>query len=147
MLIENEKVKKVHLMGLVHQTLAGEKQGLKTMEIWLITLPPGSETPADQHYGEVVGMTLKGTGRATVDEDKHRLGPRYHPGYPSPGYPPGGEHRRGRPGNPGHQEFGAPPGKNDAGDIGKPAVILVSIMLNVARRFLNPAQGESHDNC
>jgi mannose-6-phosphate isomerase-like protein (cupin superfamily) len=75
MLIENEKVKKVHLMGLVHQTLAAEKQGLKTMEIWLITLPPGSETPVDQHYGEVVGMTLKGTGRAIVDEDSINLLP------------------------------------------------------------------------
>ncbi len=64
MLVENEKVKKVHLMGVVHQTLAGENQGLKTMEVWLITLPPGAETPADQHYGEVVGMTLKGTGQA-----------------------------------------------------------------------------------
>ena len=67
MLIENEKVKKIHLMGLVHQTLAGEKQGLTTMEIWLLTLPPGAETPVNRHYGEVVGMTLKGTGRATVD--------------------------------------------------------------------------------
>jgi hypothetical protein len=27
-------------MGLVHQTLAGKKQGLKTIEVWLITLPP-----------------------------------------------------------------------------------------------------------
>ena len=62
-------------MGLVHQTLAGENQGLKTMEIWLITLPPGSEIPADQHYGEVVGMTLKGTGRATVDGDTIDLVP------------------------------------------------------------------------
>lgn len=75
MLIENEKVKKVHLMGLIHQTLAGVKQGLKTMEIWLITLPPGSETPADRHFGEVIGMTLKGTGRATVDGDSLYLVP------------------------------------------------------------------------
>jgi mannose-6-phosphate isomerase-like protein (cupin superfamily) len=75
MLIENEKVKKVHLMGLVQQTLAGEKQGLKTIEIWLVTLPPGSETPVDQHYGEVIGMTLKGTGRATVDEESIDLVP------------------------------------------------------------------------
>jgi len=74
-LVENEKVKKVHLMGLVHQTLAGENQGLKTMEIWLVTLPPGSETPADQHYGEVVGMTLKGTGRAIVAGDNLDLVP------------------------------------------------------------------------
>ena len=51
------------------------------------------------------------------------------------------------PGSPGHQEFGDPPGKNDAGDIGKPAVILVGIILNAARYFLDPAQGESHNNC
>jgi len=67
MLIENEKVKKVHLMGFTHQTLAGKNQGLRTMEVWLFTLPPGSTIPADRHYGEVVGMTLKGAGRATVD--------------------------------------------------------------------------------
>ena len=75
MLVENEKVKKVDLMGLVHQTLAGKNQGLKTMEVWLITLPPGSETPPDQHYGEVVGMTLKGTGRAIVAGDNIDLVP------------------------------------------------------------------------
>jgi len=75
MLIENDKVKKIHLMGLVHQTLAGEKQGLKTLEVWLVTLPPGSESPLDQHYGEVVWVTLKGTGRAIVDEDSFDLLP------------------------------------------------------------------------
>ena len=26
-------------------------------------------------------------------------------------------------------------------------MILLTIMLNAARRFLNPAQGESHDHC
>jgi mannose-6-phosphate isomerase-like protein (cupin superfamily) len=75
MLIENEKVKKVHLMGLVHQTLAAENQGLKTMEVWLLTLPSGSETPVNQYYGEVVGITLKGTGRAIVEEDRVNLLP------------------------------------------------------------------------
>ena len=67
MLIENEKVKKIDLMGFVHQTLAGERQGLETMEVWLLTLPPGSETPVNQHFGEVVLVTLKGSGRAMVD--------------------------------------------------------------------------------
>jgi len=75
MLIENEKVKKVHLMGLIQQTLAGERQGLKTMEVWLITLPPGAESPVNQHYGEVVLVTLKGSGRAIVDEDRVDLFP------------------------------------------------------------------------
>jgi mannose-6-phosphate isomerase-like protein (cupin superfamily) len=75
MFIENEKVRKIHLMGFVHQTLAGEKQGLKTIEVWLVTLPPGSETPVDHHYGEVVWVTLRGTGRAIVDEDSVNLFP------------------------------------------------------------------------
>jgi mannose-6-phosphate isomerase-like protein (cupin superfamily) len=72
MFIENAKVKKIHLMGLVHQTLAGKNQGLETLEV---TLPPGLETPLDQHYGEVVWVTLKGTGRAIVDEDSFNLFP------------------------------------------------------------------------
>jgi mannose-6-phosphate isomerase-like protein (cupin superfamily) len=75
MLMENDKVKKIHLMGFVHQTLADEKQGLETMEVWLLTLPPGSETPVNQHYGEAVAITLKGTGRAIVDEDRVDLLP------------------------------------------------------------------------
>lgn len=62
-------------MGFFQQTLAGEKQGLKTMEVWLLTLPPGAETPVNQHYGEVVVITLKGTGRAMVDEESVDLFP------------------------------------------------------------------------
>ena len=45
MLIENEKVKKVHLMGLVQQTLAGAEQGLTTMEIWLLTIASRLRNP------------------------------------------------------------------------------------------------------
>jgi mannose-6-phosphate isomerase-like protein (cupin superfamily) len=70
MLIENEKVKKIEMMGFVHQTLAGEQQGLKTMEVWLLTLPPGSETPVNQHHGEVVVITLRGAGRVMVGDDR-----------------------------------------------------------------------------
>jgi quercetin dioxygenase-like cupin family protein len=62
-------------MGLVRQTLAGEKQGLKTMEIWLVTMPPGSETPVDRHCSEVVGMMLKWIGRAIVEGDSIELVP------------------------------------------------------------------------
>ena len=62
-------------MGFVHQTLAGRKQGLKTPEVSRVTLPPGSEIPIDQHYGEVVCVTLQGIGRAIVDEDSFNLFP------------------------------------------------------------------------
>jgi mannose-6-phosphate isomerase-like protein (cupin superfamily) len=74
-LIEHAKVKEFEIMGLRHQTLAGEKQGLKTLEIWRISMPPGSESPVNQHYGEVVVMTLKGTGRAQVDQESLDLFP------------------------------------------------------------------------
>ncbi len=68
MLIENEKVKKIQLMGGVLQPWAGRNQGLKTMEIFLFTLPPGLEIEPDQHYGEVVWITLRGAGRATLEK-------------------------------------------------------------------------------
>jgi len=69
-LIENGKVKEVHTMGLIHRTLAAAEQGLKTLEIWHLTIPPGSETPVSRHYGEVVAITLNGTGRAAIGEDE-----------------------------------------------------------------------------
>jgi mannose-6-phosphate isomerase-like protein (cupin superfamily) len=74
-LIEHAKVKKFQLMGLGHQTLAGNEQGLETLEIWRIFMPPGSETPVNQHYGEVVVMTLKGSGRVLVEEESLDLFP------------------------------------------------------------------------
>jgi hypothetical protein len=43
MLIENEKVKKVHLMGGALQTLAGQNQGLKTWRSGSSPCLPASE--------------------------------------------------------------------------------------------------------
>ena len=47
MLIENDKVKKINYRGLLTQGLAGPEQGLRTMDIRLLTLPPGIESPVD----------------------------------------------------------------------------------------------------
>jgi mannose-6-phosphate isomerase-like protein (cupin superfamily) len=74
-LIEHAAVKKSQIMGLEHQTLAGEPQGLTTLEIWFVSMPPGSETPSNSHFGEVVVMTLKGRGRALVDGESLDLSP------------------------------------------------------------------------
>jgi len=65
-LIENDKVKKINYQGLLTQALAGPEQGLKTMEIRLLTLPPGIESPVTEHFSEVVGVILRGTGRAIL---------------------------------------------------------------------------------
>ena len=50
--------------------MAGANQGLKTFEVWRLSLSPGNEIPPYRHPGEVVVLTLKGTGRVLVDE-KH----------------------------------------------------------------------------
>jgi mannose-6-phosphate isomerase-like protein (cupin superfamily) len=65
-LIENDQVKKINYQGIFTQGLAGPEQGLKTMEIRLLTFPPGVESPVTEHFSEVVGVVLKGTGRAIL---------------------------------------------------------------------------------
>ncbi len=66
-LIDNAEVRKFHFEGNYQQTLAGADQGLKTMEVWRLSLAPGTEIPAYNHPGEVVALTLRGTGRVVVD--------------------------------------------------------------------------------
>ena len=65
-LINNTDVQKFYFQGNFQQTLAGADQGLKTLEVWRLSLSPGNEIPAYCHPGEVVALTLKGTGRVEV---------------------------------------------------------------------------------
>ncbi len=66
-LIDNTEVRKFYFQGNYQQTLAGADQGLRTLEVWRLGLAPGKEIPAYQHHGEVVALTLQGTGRVVVD--------------------------------------------------------------------------------
>ncbi len=98
-LIDNAEVQKFHFLGNYQQTLAGADQGLKTFEVWRVSLAPGNEIPEIRHEGEVAALTLQGTGRIAVDDERWRSG-RYHPGDPCRRLAPGGQHRQGRPGPP-----------------------------------------------
>jgi mannose-6-phosphate isomerase-like protein (cupin superfamily) len=40
---------------------------LKTFEVWRLSLAPGTEIPAFSYQGEVVALTMQGTGRVVVD--------------------------------------------------------------------------------
>jgi mannose-6-phosphate isomerase-like protein (cupin superfamily) len=75
MLIENWNVEKFHFEGLIQQTLAGSQEGLKTLQVWLVTLEPGYAAPSFEHFGEVVSITLKGSGRALVGDQSFDLAP------------------------------------------------------------------------
>ncbi len=66
-LIDNTQVRKFYFEGNFQQTLAGPDQGLKTFEVWRLSVAPGSELPANRHQGEEVVLTLRGTGRFIVD--------------------------------------------------------------------------------
>jgi mannose-6-phosphate isomerase-like protein (cupin superfamily) len=74
-LIDNVKVPKFHFQGNFQQTLAGADQGLKTYEVWRLGVAPGHELPDNRHQGEVVVLTLRGTGRLVVDNEQAELRP------------------------------------------------------------------------
>lgn len=48
-LINNAQVQKFQFLGNYQQTLAGADQGLKTLEVWRLSLAPGKEIPASRH--------------------------------------------------------------------------------------------------
>jgi len=74
-LIDNAKVQKFHFLGNYQQTLAGADQGLKTFEVWRVSLAPGNEIPEIRHEGEVAALTLQGTGRMVVDGEQVEIRP------------------------------------------------------------------------
>ena len=74
-IIDNSTIQKFTLPGIVHQTLASHKTGLKGTEIWMQTIEPGGETPVHYHDCEEVVVILRGTGWASIEETKSEFGP------------------------------------------------------------------------
>ncbi len=74
-LIDNAQVHKFYIQSSFQQTLAGADQGLKTFEVWRLSLTPGTEVPTYRHPGEVVALTMQGTGYVVVDGQKVDIRP------------------------------------------------------------------------
>lgn len=74
-IIDISTIEKFTLPGIVHQTLAGKKDGLKGTEVWMQTLDPHSETPVHYHDCEEVIVILRGSGRASVEDQITEFGP------------------------------------------------------------------------
>ena len=74
-IVDNDSLELLELPGLRHQTLAGQKQGLKTMEVWLQTFAPGSGTPVHCHACEEVILVLSGSGVCIVGGQSMAFGP------------------------------------------------------------------------
>ena len=58
--IDNNELDILELPGLRHQTIAGHKQGVTTMEVWSQTMAPGAATPVHRHACEEVILVLSG---------------------------------------------------------------------------------------
>ncbi len=73
--IKHDQVKKFSLPGLEHQTVAGPEHGMKTMEVWVQSIAPGSGTPVHRHACEEAIVVLEGSGRLTVNGRETEFGP------------------------------------------------------------------------
>ncbi|WP_437590254.1 cupin domain-containing protein [Sorangium sp. So ce1000] len=68
-------IEKVSLPGLVHQTLAGPRDGLRSVEVWMQTIAPGAQTPRHRHACEEVIVVLRGSGTCEIDGAALTFGP------------------------------------------------------------------------
>lgn len=74
-IIRNDDLETLELPGLRHQTVAGHRQGVRTMEVWLQTMAPGAATPVHRHACEEVIVVLTGSGTCTVGDRTYAFGP------------------------------------------------------------------------
>jgi len=74
-LIDHSSVRQFALPGIVHQTLAGRKDGLKGMEVWMQSIEPYGETSVHYHDWEKVIVILQGSGRASIAGKDTEFGP------------------------------------------------------------------------
>ena len=74
-IVKNDEIETLHLPGLSHQTVAGYKQGVKTMEVWVQSMAPGAATPIHCHACEEVILVLSGSGICKVGEKEYSFGP------------------------------------------------------------------------
>jgi len=65
----------LNLPGLAHQTLAGPRDGLEGMEVWMQTIDPGSATPVHRHDCEEVIVVHKGSGTCMIEGEVTEFGP------------------------------------------------------------------------
>ena len=74
-IINNADLGILELPGLRHQTIAGHRQGVETMEVWLQTIARGAGTPVHRHDCEEVVLILSGSGTCTVAGETTAFGP------------------------------------------------------------------------
>lgn len=75
MIREHNEVQTVTLPGIVHRTLAGARDGLKGIEVWMQSIAPGAGTPTHRHDCEEVIVVLAGSGICELEGETQAFGP------------------------------------------------------------------------
>jgi quercetin dioxygenase-like cupin family protein len=74
-ILDHAKIDRLALPGLVHQTLAGPREGLCDLEVWMQTIAPGAGTPVHAHDCEEVVVVLAGAGECELEGRVAAFGP------------------------------------------------------------------------
>ncbi len=74
-IIKIEDVEQFAMPGIMHRTVGGHLQGVKSMEVWVQTIAPGAATPVHRHACEEVIVVLTGSGECMVGGQTTRFGP------------------------------------------------------------------------
>lgn len=75
--LDNMSLPAFTLPGLVHRTVAGLDQDVRSLEVWVQTISPGAATPVHRHACEEVIVVLRGGGHLTIDGETRPFGPNH----------------------------------------------------------------------
>ncbi len=74
-IVNDDNQEALEMPGLWHRTIAGHRQGVKSMEVWLQSMAPGAATPVHCHACEEVILILSGSGICKVAGETYPFGP------------------------------------------------------------------------
>lgn len=75
MIVSHDQVEEHRLPGLSHRSVAGPRQGLGSLEVWLQTVAPGAATPVHRHDCEEAIVVLEGRGVLALEGREEAFGP------------------------------------------------------------------------
>jgi mannose-6-phosphate isomerase-like protein (cupin superfamily) len=68
--VKNSELEKFDFPGIVHQTIASQKLGAGSIELWKQTVEPNAGTPIHLHDCQEVVVILQGSGSVVMDGKK-----------------------------------------------------------------------------
>ena len=74
-IIDNSRLPRAEIPGIVHVTLAGSANGLHALSVWRQSVAPGGATPPHRHDCEEVVLVERGRGELRLGGSAKPFGP------------------------------------------------------------------------